>query len=134
MDTEQPLKRAEDAVETEARRYRPVQRLFLLDVLRDRDSRPAILWALATLLVGTLFYHWAEGWSILDSAYFCVVSLATVGYGDLTPTTPVARLFTMVYLVNGIVILLALFDRIRFVRTQRAKTLIADKRERTMMS
>jgi hypothetical protein len=65
------------------------------------------------LLVGVLVYHRLEGWSYLDALYFCVVSLATVGYGDLTPTTPLARVFTIFYLINGIVILLALFDRIR---------------------
>ena len=50
---------------------------------------------------------------------FCVISLATIGYGDLTPTTPLAKAFTIVYVINGIVILLALFDRIRVVRARR---------------
>jgi hypothetical protein len=103
----------------EVHRYRPIQRLFLLDVFRDPDSRPAIYWALGTLLFGTFAYHWLEGWSFLDSMYFCVVSLATVGYGDYTPTTPLAKVFTMAYLINGIAILVALFDRIRTVRAQR---------------
>jgi len=129
MKTGKPLKPVEDEVEEEIRIIGPVQSLFLLDVLRDRDSRPALFWALSTLLVGTLFYHRAEGWSYLDALYFCVVSLGTVGYGDLTPTTPVARLFTIVYLINGIVILLALFDRIRIVRSRRAKMLAARRRQ-----
>lgn len=98
--------------------YRPLQRLFLLDVLNDRESRPVIFYALAMLLVGTFFYHWLEGWSYLDSLYFCVISLATIGYGDLTPTTPLAKLFTIVYVVNGIGILLSMFDRIRAVRAR----------------
>jgi voltage-gated potassium channel len=125
METEAPLKPAGDALEEQNSRFRPFQNLFLLDVLRDRDSRPAVLWALGTLLAGTLVYHSLEGWSYLDSLYFCVVSLATVGYGDLTPTTPVGRTFTIVYLINGIVILLAFFDRVRTVRGQRIRTLAA---------
>lgn len=101
------------------RTYHPVRSLFLLDVLRDRDSRPTFYWALSVLLLGTVVYHWLEGWSYLDALYFCVITLATVGYGDLTPTTPVARAFTIVYVINGVVILLALFDRIRVVRSRR---------------
>ena len=99
-------------------RRQPLRNLFLLDVLRDRESRSVLGWAGGTLLLGTLVYHWLEGWSYLDALYFCVISLATIGYGDLTPTTPVAKLFTIVYVINGVVILLALFDRIRVVRTR----------------
>jgi hypothetical protein len=128
METKNPLITAETDLK-EIRRYRPLQSLFLLDVLRDPDSRPAIFWALGTLLIGTFAYHWMEGWSYLDSLYFCVVSLATVGYGDYTPTTPVAKVFTMAYLINGIVILLALFDRIRTVRSQRIERLVERRRE-----
>jgi voltage-gated potassium channel len=104
----------------EGKRYGPLETLFLLDVLRDRDSRIPLFWAMSTLLFGALAYHWLEGWSYLDSLYFCVITLATIGFGDLTPTTPLAKAFTIIYVINGIAILLALFDRIRVVRSRRA--------------
>ena len=115
----------EEAAEREAqregrRRRHPIQTLLLLDVVRDEDSRPALIWAFGALLVGMFVYHWLEGWSYLDAFYFCVITLATVGYGDLTPTTPAAKIFTIIYIINGIAILLALFDRIRVVRSGRA--------------
>lgn len=106
-------------VEKEIAVYRPIRSLFMVDVLRDRDSWPVLSWALLTLLLGTLVYHWLEGWNYLDSLYFSVISLATIGYGDFVPTTQIGRAFTIVYVINGVVILLALFDRIRIVRAQR---------------
>ncbi|MDX1418062.1 MAG: potassium channel family protein [Candidatus Promineifilaceae bacterium] len=105
-----------ESTEKEVLKRRPLQRLLLLDMLRDKQSRPVLYWAAAALIVGTLAYHWLEGWSYLDSLYFCVISLATIGYGDLTPTTPAARLFTIFYVINGVGILVALFDRLRAIR------------------
>lgn len=111
----EPIKEAE-TVGHEIRTIHPIQKFMLVDVMRDKESRPIFYWVLAVLIIGTLVYHLLEGWPLLDSFYFCVISLATIGYGDLTPSTPAAKLFTIVYVINGIVILLALFDRVRAVR------------------
>lgn len=54
---------------------------------------------------GTIFYRLVEGWGWLDSLYFCVVTLATVGYGDLHPVTPLAKLFTIPYIIFGVAML-----------------------------
>ena len=110
-----PIKQA-GTITSDVYKAHPLQKMLLLDVLRDKGSRPVFYWVGTVLLIGTFAYHWLEGWSYLDSLYFCVISLATIGYGDLAPTTPEARLFTIFYVINGIGILLALFDRIRTVR------------------
>ena len=118
MENTEPEKQILEKVERNRERIRPFKRLLLLDVISDKESRPVFYWAGGMLLAGVLVYHWLEGWSYIDALYFCVVSLATVGYGDFTPTTPLARLFTIFYLINGIAILLALFDRLRVVRAR----------------
>jgi hypothetical protein len=118
MENTEPEKQVLEKVERNRERIRPLKRLLLLDVMSDRESRPVFYWAGGMLLAGVLVYHWLEGWSYLDALYFCVVSLATVGYGDLTPTTPLAKLFTIFYVINGIAVLLAVFDRIRAVRAR----------------
>ncbi|KAK3083425.1 hypothetical protein FSP39_022314 [Pinctada imbricata] len=34
-----------------------------------------------------LFSEWEKGWAMLDGAYFCFITLTTVGFGDLVPGT-----------------------------------------------
>lgn len=58
------------------------------------------------LFIGTIFYMSVEKWRFIDSLFFCVVTLATVGYGNLVPTTDVSKIFTMIYIVIGISIFL----------------------------
>lgn len=43
-----------------------------------------------------------EDWSAVDALYFTVVTITTVGYGDLHPTTALSKLFTVVLLFAGI--------------------------------
>jgi hypothetical protein len=52
------------------------------------SPRHALLIAATLLLVvGSVFYTRVEHWTMLNAVYFCVVTLGTVGYGDITPTT-----------------------------------------------
>lgn len=58
--------------------------------------------ALTAIIVGAVFYHYVEDLSWVDSVYFCVVTLATVGYGDITPTTDIGKIFTIFYILLGV--------------------------------
>jgi voltage-gated potassium channel len=76
---------------------------------RDPDERAPLLLVISLLIAGTVFYTLVEGWSIVDAVYFCSMSLATVGYGDLVPDTDVGKIFTVVYVLAGIGILVSFF-------------------------
>ncbi|PON38119.1 Two pore domain potassium channel [Parasponia andersonii] len=41
---------------------------------------------------------------ILDAIYFCVVTMTTVGYGDLVPITVLAKLLASIYVFTGMVL------------------------------
>ena len=71
-----------------------------------------LLAAGAVLLVatGTVVFSLLEDWSIVDAFYFSVVTATTVGFGDLTPDTDAAKLFTVVYIIFGISIIGTFLD------------------------
>lgn len=85
------------------------RRLFtpLRAVARDPEGKALIASAATIVAVGTVVYTVLERWSPIDSLYFCVVTLATVGFGDLHPTTDIAKLFTVGYIVAGVGIIAA---------------------------
>lgn len=63
--------------------------------------------AFLLLVTGTVVYRYLEDWSWVDSLYFSVVAVTTVGFGDLAPSTDGAKLFTVVYLLAGVTIITA---------------------------
>lgn len=54
------------------------------------------------VLSGTIFFHTVEGWSWLDSYFFTVVTLSTVGYGSLVPATALGKIGTTVFIFVGL--------------------------------
>ena len=56
------------------------------------------------IFIGTVFYSNEEGWSYIDGMYYTMVTMSTVGYGDLSPSSGGARAFTIVYALVGIIV------------------------------
>ena len=52
--------------------------------------------------LGTFFYRFQEDLSWLDSVYFTVITLTTVGYGDISPETMLGKVFTIFYVIIGV--------------------------------
>jgi voltage-gated potassium channel len=52
--------------------------------------------------LGTLGYMWLEDLSAGEAAYLTVITLTTVGYGDVVPRTGGGRLFTAALLLSGL--------------------------------
>lgn len=91
-------------------------RFLLLDLIVDKKARPIFIYVVANIITGTFLYHWLEGWGFLDSAYFVIITLTTIGYGDFSPTTPTTKILTIFFALNGVAILLMLLDEIRRLR------------------
>jgi hypothetical protein len=91
-------------------------RTLFLDLFADPRTRPIFIYATIIIGIGAGLFHWLEGWGWLDSVYFVVITLTTIGYGDFSPTTPITKLITIFYGLNGVILLLMLFDIVRTVR------------------
>ena len=102
----------------------------MLSIKRDIEFR-ILLFFLLTLLVGaTLFYSSVEGWSIIDALYFSVMTMSTIGYGDLVPTTTWSKSFTIIFSILSISFFAAVIAKIVANVLERKKNKIAKHKER----
>jgi voltage-gated potassium channel len=56
----------------------------------------------ALMVFGTIGFSLIEGKSIIDSAYFVIVTMATVGYGDVHPVTTGGKIFAVALIIMGV--------------------------------
>lgn len=57
------------------------------------------------VLAGILWYRVIEGWTWLDAAYMSVITLATVGFAEIQPLGARGRLFTIILILMGVVVI-----------------------------
>ena len=81
--------------------------VFVSGVREDPDFRALALLVAGLLGSGTIFYVLVEGWSVIDALYFSTIVLTTVGLGDVAPTSDPGKLFTILYVLVGIGVLVA---------------------------
>lgn len=84
----------------------------IISFLKDSSYRNLLTTSIIVLAVGTLSYSYLEGWSFIDSLYFSVITLTTIGYGDLSPQTVEGKLFTIFYIFIGIGIILSFINTV----------------------
>ncbi len=67
-----------------------------------RRVLPAAVLLFAVLLAGTMGYWLVEGWNILDSFYQTVITLSTVGFGEVHPLSDAGKLLTVGLIIGSI--------------------------------
>eukprot|EP01041_Mallomonas_annulata_P007260 gene7260-14806_t len=65
-----------------------------------------IFFILCYFFGGALIYHELEGWNPLECCYFTTLTLFTVGYGDITPSSQGSKLFTIFFIISGLIFVL----------------------------
>lgn len=69
---------------------------------QTRALRNVGLGIVAVIVASTLAYRAIEGWSLLDSLYMVVITLTTVGFGEVRPLSPSGQALTMLVIVVGV--------------------------------
>jgi hypothetical protein len=79
----------------------------LRDLLAIKGKKLTRALAIMIMFVafGIGFYHFYEEMSPLDALYFTVLTISTVGYGDLTPTSKEGKLVTCMFVFAGLALL-----------------------------
>ena len=84
----------------------------IVAVWRDPETKALPFVAALLVLTGTIFYWRFEDWTIIQALYFSVVTLTTVGFGDFTPTSAGTQIFTIIYILTGLGVLVALLSSV----------------------
>ena len=84
----------------------------LVSFLKDPEYRDLIFTTIFILFLGMMSYHYLEGWGYVDSLYFSIITLTTIGYGDFSPQTTEGKLFTIFYIILGIGMILAFINTV----------------------
>jgi hypothetical protein len=105
----------------------PAKRKTVGEAWDEHAYRYLVGLAFLALALGTVVYRYAEEWTWVDSFYFSAVTLATVGYGDLAPTSDFSKIFTVFYILGGISLLASTLDALLQHRARRVKSRVAGR-------
>ena len=72
-----------------------------MDYLRIR-LHVYLIFFFAVMILGTIGFMISENLSPADAFYFCIVTVATVGYGDIHPATDTGKFLAIVLIITGV--------------------------------
>lgn len=86
--------------------------------MRDPEFRAIAFLLASAVVLGSVFFRLVEGWAWIDAAYFSVMALTTVGDATLAPASVIGKIFTMIFSLGGIALMLAFLARLTSYRDE----------------
>lgn len=75
--------------------------VFVFSILFSRGKKP-ISGIIFLFFIYFITLQYLEGWNLIDTAWFLIVTISTVGYGDVTPEHEISRFLTILLIIVSI--------------------------------
>lgn len=110
-------------------------RRFLRVMLQGPEIQLTIGVLLVTLTIGTIGYMLFERWSFVNSFYMAVITLTTVGYGEVEPLSAQGRVFSIFLIFGGVTVLAyGASSTVEYIVTGKAVQHMADEEQTKVMA
>ena len=84
--------------------------LRFLTTLPTKYVTSGVILIAMLFLYGIIGSHFIMGFNLIDSIYYSVITMATVGYGDYTPHTGIQKIFATTLAIGGVALLAYVFN------------------------
>ncbi len=81
---------------------RPAPPALSRELTTQRNLRMALGSMLLIVVLGTFGYMLIEGWSFLDALWMVIITVTTIGYGEVHQLSELGRLFSLLLILFGV--------------------------------
>ena len=111
---------------------RPFQ--FFRVMLEGPEIQLTMTVVVVTLTIGTIGFMILERWSLIDSIYMAVITLTTVGFGEVDEMSPQGRMFTIFLIFGGVTVLAyGASSTVEYMVTGKALRKLTERQREEMM-
>ncbi|MCB9437487.1 MAG: potassium channel protein [Anaerolineales bacterium] len=90
---------------------------------------------LGVLSLGTIGYMVIEGWTIVDALYMTMITITTVGFGEVHPLSDIGRIFTVIVLLLSLgIVTYGVSSAVEYVVTGQVLMKLNERHKREQLS
>jgi voltage-gated potassium channel len=79
--------------------------MFIIPKFYQSKIRLALFFLALLIALGVCGFRLIADYSWIDAFYMTAITITTVGFGEVTPLEPEAKLFTIFLIINSVVVL-----------------------------